>query len=85
MLKIKTELLISGANDEPLRYEEKQHPLENIWRVHWYFCHNLLKLLSKFSSDKFSYKTILYSLTQLPASKKIADSGITDAKLMGIY
>ena len=60
-------------------------PLENIWRVHWYICHNLVKLLPEFSSDKFSYKTILYSLIQLPPSKKTSGSGIINTKLMGIY
>lgn len=69
----------------PYVMKKNNIPLENIWRVHWYFCHNLLKLLPKFSSDKFSYKTILYSLIRLPPSKKISGSGVINAKLIGIY
>lgn len=65
----------------PYVMKKNNIPLENIWRVHWYFFYNLLKLLPKFSSDKFSHETILYLLMQLPPFKKTSGSGIINAKL----
>jgi len=65
--------------------KKNNSPLENIWRDHWYFCRNLLKLLPNFSSDKFSYETILNCLIQFLPSMKISGSEITNAELMRIY